>query len=198
MENIRQMTMEHIDAVVDIHLESFKGFFSSFLGRQFLSLEYSEVVKSPLGVGFVFLEDSSVLGFVCGMTKPGQFFSSFMKKNWLRLGWISLRKIVRRPKIIPKMVRGVFYPSKNPVDPGIAGLFSIAVLPEKSGKGVGKILVETFLSEMRKRGMKEVYLSTDKVENESVNEFYRKLGFTLRKTHLTPEGRKINEYFIKL
>ena len=198
MEKIKQLTLEHVDVVVDIHLESFKGFFTSFLGREFLSLEYSELVKSPLGVGFVFFEESSVLGFVCGMTMPGQFFSSFMKKNWLRLCWISLRKIIRRPKIIPKMVRGIFYPSKNPSDPGIAVLLSIAVLPGKMGKGIGKILVQTFLSEMKKRGMKEVYLSTDKVDNESVNEFYGKLGFSLRKTHLTPEGRKINEFFIKL
>ena len=48
MEKIKQLTLEHVDVVVDIHLESFKGFFTSFLGREFLSLEYSELVKSPL------------------------------------------------------------------------------------------------------------------------------------------------------
>ena len=41
MEKIKQLTLEHVDVVVDIHLESFKGFFTSFLGREFLSLEYS-------------------------------------------------------------------------------------------------------------------------------------------------------------
>lgn len=198
MENIERMTQEHVDAVVDIHLRSFEGFFSSFLGKEFLALEYREVVTSPLGAGFVFFEDSKMVGFVCGMTEPGQFFSTFMKKNLVKLGWISLKKMIRRPKIIPKMVRSVFYPGKNPADPGVAGLFSIAVLPENRVKGVGKILVQAFLEEMKGRGMHEVYLSTDKVANESVNEFYIRLGFTLRETHVTPEGRKINEYFIKI
>ena len=198
MEKINPMTLEHIDTVIDIHLRSFKGFFSSFLGREFLSLEYREVVTSPLGAGFVYFEDSCIVGFVCGMTMPGQFFSAFMKRNWLRLGWIAMKKIFRRPKILPKIMRGLFYSGKNPGEPDVGGLFSIAVLSEQRVKGIGKILVHSFLAEMKKRGMKEVYLSTDKVENESVNEFYRKLGFSLRKTHVTPEGRKINEYFIKI
>jgi N-acetylglutamate synthase-like GNAT family acetyltransferase len=71
-------------------------------------------------------------------------------------------------------------------------------LPESRVKGIGKQLVEAFLAGMKDRGVKEVYLSTDAAGNDAVNEFYIKLGFRMRQTHTTPEGRTINEYYIRV
>ena len=39
-----------------------------------------------------------------------------------------------------------------------------------------------------------ITLETDAVDNEEVNRFYQKNGFTLARTYETREGRKMNEY----
>jgi ribosomal protein S18 acetylase RimI-like enzyme len=62
-------------------------------------------------------------------------------------------------------------------------LFTIGVDPERGGRGIGQTLIRGFLEESARRGGDSVYLTTDAEENERVNAFYRKLGFTLEKTY---------------
>lgn len=73
---------------------------------------------------------------------------------------------------------------------------SLCVLPSIQGCGLGKALVDAFLKESEARGVEAVDLTTDAVANDSVNQFYRKLGFELSRTFVTPEGRRMNEYVI--
>lgn len=75
---------------------------------------------------------------------------------------------------------------------------SLGVLPLTEGQGVGQALVETFLADMRRVGVAEVFLTTDAKENKRVNNFYVRLGFQRRRQIRTPEERVLNEYFIRL
>ena len=77
----------------------------------------------------------------------------------------------------------------------VVGLFSIGVLPELQGAGAGKLLVNGFLREAGNRGCKRVFLTTDRDENDAVNLFYQKLGFSIERQYETPEGRRMNEYW---
>ena len=63
--------------------------------------------------------------------------------------------------------------------------FSICVLPEIQGTGAGKKLVQTFLDKAVQRGCKRVFLTTDQDDNDSVNQFYIKLGFTIERQYET-------------
>lgn len=80
----------------------------------------------------------------------------------------------------------------------VAGLFSIGLLPELQGTGAGKLLVQAFLHEARMRGCKRVFLTTDRDDNGAVNAFYQKLEFKIKRQYETPEGRRMNEYWINL
>jgi ribosomal protein S18 acetylase RimI-like enzyme len=75
---------------------------------------------------------------------------------------------------------------------------SIAVHPNYQNKGIGKLLVQEFLGEIRRRGIQRVNLTTDKEKNDAVNVFYQRLGFQLTRSFVTPEGRWMNEYVITL
>ncbi len=75
---------------------------------------------------------------------------------------------------------------------------SIAVVPEAQGFGVGQKLVHAFLVEASRRGCEHVNLTTDRLNNESANRFYQRLGFSLFNNYITPEGREMNEYLIAL
>jgi ribosomal protein S18 acetylase RimI-like enzyme len=196
---IRDMKIDDVNQVVAVHLFSFQGFFLSFLGPRFLSIFYSGICSTPKGIAFVYLNDAGIpAGFVAGTSNPGGFFSRLLKRYWLKFALASMVPIFRKPTIIKRVARAVFHPSGNPVGDDIAGLFSIGVLPELQGTGVGKELVRSFLYEAKQRGCKRVFLSTDRDNNEVVNNFYAQLGFTIDRQYVTPEGRRMNEFSITL
>jgi ribosomal protein S18 acetylase RimI-like enzyme len=75
---------------------------------------------------------------------------------------------------------------------------SVAVAPEAQGRGLGQALVRAFLEEAADRGLKHVDLTTDKNNNDSVNQFYQRMRFRCSRTFVTSEGREMNEYVIDL
>lgn len=75
---------------------------------------------------------------------------------------------------------------------------SVAVSPNRQGNGIGRQLVSKFLEEASSRGCVSVSLTTDALENDSVNRFYRSMKFQLSKEYITTEGRRMNEYVYTL
>jgi ribosomal protein S18 acetylase RimI-like enzyme len=193
------MEKEDVGSVVRIHLTSFPGFFLTFLGPRFLSLYYSGICEAPEGIALICKDpDGEPAGFVAGTINPRGFYSRLLKRHWLKFCLASVGAILRKPTIIARIARGLSHPSQNPVGEEVAGLFSIGVLPELQGTGAGKVLVDAFLSEARKRGCRRVFLTTDRNGNDAVNAFYRKMGFRIERQYETPEGRAMNEYWIDL
>jgi len=199
MPYVRKMQFSDVNQVVKVHLSSFQGFFLSFLGPKFLSLLYEYIVSSPDGAGFVFVhKENKIIGFVCGSTEPSGFYGRFFKKQWWQIILTILWPVLRNPGIVPRLIWRALHPPQASTNYGTATLFSIAVSPESQNKGIGKLLVQEFLSEMRRRGMRKVNLTTDKEGNEAVNAFYKRLGFRLSRSFVTPERRWMNEYSINL
>jgi ribosomal protein S18 acetylase RimI-like enzyme len=196
---IRKLSVSDVSQVVAVHLASFPGFFLSFLGTKFLSLFYSAICAAPEGIAFVYLNNSGITtAFVAGTSNPGGFYSRLLKRDWCKFATASLAAVLRRPSVVWRILRAITHPSGNPVGDDVAGLFSIGVLPELQGTGAGKQLVRTFLNEAKSRGCKRVFLTTDRDNNDSVNAFYTKLGFEIKRQYVTPEGRRMNEYWITI
>lgn len=196
---IYPLKMHHLKDVVAIHLSSFPGFFLSFLGPRFLSYFYFGICTAPEGIAFVFLNDTgNPAGFVAGTSNPRGFYSRLLKRCWLKFFLASIVPVLRKPSVVRRVARAVSHPAENPVGDDVAGLFSIGVLPELQGAGAGKKLVRAFLEEAKKRGCNKVFLTTDRDKNDSVNSFYEKLGFSIERQYVTPEGRRMNEYWITL
>lgn len=196
IRNLKNCDISHI---VSVHLSSFPGFFLSFLGSRFLSLFYSGICSAPEGIALVYLNDEGTpAGFVAGSSNPGGFYSRLLKQDWLKFALASIVPVLRKPSVIWRVTRAVSHPSDNPIGDDVAGLFSIGVLPELQGAGAGKKLAQAFMEEAKQRGCKRVFLTTDRDNNESVNSFYEKLGFEIERQYVTPEGRRMNEYWINL
>ena len=199
IDMIQKMKREHISRVVEIHLESFPGFFLTFLGSRFLSLYYEGICTSPEGIAYVYsVAAGSPAGFVAGTSNPRGFYSRLLSRDWIWFSLASLGAVIRKPSIVPRIARGLFHPSRNPTGKDVAGLYSIGVLPSLQGTGAGRKLVTAFLEEARNRGSIKVFLTTDQEDNDAVNEFYRKMGFRVEREYITPEGRRMNEYWVDL
>jgi len=196
---IRRMGVGDISRVVEIHLASFPGFFLTFLGARFLSLYYAGICTAPEGIAHVYVDDEGEpAGFVAGTSDPRGFYSRLLRRDWMRFSLASLAAMLRKPSIVPRIARGLLHPSRNPEGKDVAGLFSIGVLPSLQGTGAGKKLVGTFLEEARCRGCGRAFLTTDRDDNDAVNVFYIKMGFRVELEYTTPEGRRMNEYWITL
>jgi GNAT superfamily N-acetyltransferase len=196
---LNYMRNTDVPMVVSVHLQSFPAFFLSTLGPKFLSLYYHGVVDAPEGIAFVYLNEAeNPAGFVAGSSNPRGFYKQLLKRDWLKFSFASIGTLLRTPRAVKRVARALLHPDKNPVGEGVAGLFSIGVLPELQGTGAGKALVAAFLDEARKRGCSKVFLTTDRDDNHSVNQFYEKLGFAVEREYVTPEGRNMNEYWITL
>jgi ribosomal protein S18 acetylase RimI-like enzyme len=106
--------------------------------------------------------------------------------------------LLKRPAIAPRLLRAFSKPNEPVIGTDCGTLMSIAVLPDEQGKGIGRELAGAFLEEGASRGLGCVTLTTDGLENEAVNAFYRGLGFTSARSFVTPEGRVMSEYVIDL
>jgi ribosomal protein S18 acetylase RimI-like enzyme len=187
-----------VDSVIQVHMEAFHGFFLSFLGPAFLREFYVGVCEDPSGIAIV-SDESSIAGFVVGTVEPSGFYKRLIQKRWWKFALASVRPVIEKPIIIPRLLRALSLPEKT-ATPGMkmGTLMSLGVSRKFHGNGIGKHLVASFLERSQKRDVEIVNLTTDAVGNDSTNEFYRKMGFTLVSVFKTPEGRLMNEYAIRL
>lgn len=192
---IRPATSADVPKITEIHLAAFPGFFLSFLGARFLRLFYSEAVL--LGeICLVATSGGAVVGFTMGSAQPGGFYGKLIKRRLFAFGLAALPAVLRKPSTALRVARALLKPKQAAKAAGIATLMSIGVDPAVQGTGAGKALVLAFFDEARRRGASVVDLTTDKVENERTNAFYRALGLVVAREIVTPEGRILNEYEI--
>jgi ribosomal protein S18 acetylase RimI-like enzyme len=194
----RPMRCADASQCVGVHLQSFKGFFLSFLGESFLRELYTSILNDPSGIGFVIETEGKMIGFVIGSAAPSGLYTRLLRRRLFHFGLASLGAFIKKPAILPRLLRAFSMPSQRDPRPACGSLMSIAVLPQVQGCGAGQCLVHTFLEEACRRGLQRISLTTDSINNESANSFYTRLGFTLYRDFTTPEGRQMNEYLIAL
>lgn len=196
--NIRSMELEDTQDVASVHLRAFSGFFLSFLGARFLQELYSSIVNDPTGIAFVWCEKWEIEGFIAGTEQFGGLYRRLVRHRLWRFALAATKPAIRDPSILPRLFRALKVPKEREPEAGVGTLMSIGVVPDSQGRGIAHSLVKAFLSESAKRGLIAVNLTTDKVNNESVNRFYLELGFRVARTFNTPEGRQMNEFMIYL
>lgn len=199
MHSIRAAEDRDIQSIVAIHREMFPGFLMTLMGPRFLAGYYQAVLDSRVGLLFVAQDkNGKIAGFVSGFTSPADFYDFFRKRK-LHLAIASLGYVVLRPALWPRILEN-FSTVNRVADAGediaknTAELSSIAVVSNIEGKGCGKMLVERFVAECSQAGISSVVLTTDAENNDRVNRFYQKIGFSKISTFERSQGRLMNAY----
>lgn len=196
--NVRPMERIDVPAVVSLHMQTFPGFFLTFLGPRFLALLYLSILEEPDGVAFVAVEgDGGPVGFVAGVTQQARFYSRLARRHLWSFGLAAAGAVMKKPSIVPRLARGLRRSGETVESSAAACLMSIGVSPKAQGTGAGRRLVNAFADELRLRSIDRFCLTTDRDGNEPVNAFYRSLGFSVARTFTTPEGRIMNEYLME-
>ena len=197
---VRRAELADLDAVVDVHMQAFRGFLLTKLGRGVVRRYYDTVLHYANGVILVAADGAKVVGFASGFAKPDHFARALRRRAVGILPHVLLG-IMRHPEVAWTVMQNAAAVLRaRPVgyqpDPRDFELSSVGVLPETQGKGVGRALVQAIVSEARRHGVPGVYLYTDAEDNERAKRLYTAAGFVLQAGYTATGGRQ--RYYYRL
>ena len=194
---IRRIThkeKDFVNAIVSIHLETFQGFFLTFMGRGFLKLMYRSYVEYPDSGILVAFEEGKPIGFLAYSGDLSGLYKYMIKKRLVPFAWYSLGAFFRKPTVFMRLVRAFLKPKETKREEKYVELASIGVAPSEKSKGVGSRLIDALKATVDFQEYSYVSLETDAVNNDAANHFYQKNGFVVEREFETNEGRKMFEY----
>lgn len=192
--------MANLEEIVSVHLVAFPGFFMAQLGPWFLREYYRCVAEYPKGMLLTASGQQGCTGFVAGFVDPSSFYRALRRRR-MRLGLAACVGITRQPQRLIALLanyRRAGWAAQRMPEPGTAELSSLAVLPSVAGRGVGSQLVSRFIVAAKEQGADRVMLTTDTNDNDAINRFYQRLGFTCLRTFEARRGRLLNEYVFEI
>ena len=172
---IMPISLEHIHEVATLHCQIMPGLLS-ILGTKVTRAVYDGYAKSDAVVGFVYLEDDHVAGFVIGSATPRRLRRDALSRNGWRIALHVGASVTLHPRRIGALIDGLRGPTGSSIDDDDSELTYIGVSPRTRRGRVGTQLVDAFNDAMRKAGVDAYQLSVDGA-NESAVGFYRARGF---------------------
>ena len=180
--------------IVNIHLETFEGFFLTFMGRGFLKQMYASYTEHAESDIFVALDEGCVIGFLAYSCNMSELYKYMIKHRLIQFAWYSLGAFLRKPKVFMRLVRAFLKPSESKRKEKYVELASIGVRPDAKSKGVGSRLIESLKRAIDFNEYAYITLETDANNNEHANRFYKKNGFVIEREFETQNGRRMFEY----
>lgn len=183
-----------IKEVVNIHMNTFTGFFLTFMGRGFLEQMYSSYCKHNESDLLVATDDEKIVGFLAYSGNFSGLYKYMIKTKLVLFAWYSLGALIRKPKVFMHLIKAFLKPSEVKREEKYIQLSSIGVSPEIKSKGIGTQLIKALIDDVDFSKYDYINLETDAIDNEATNHFYEKNGFLLYRKYKTDEGRLMNEY----
>ncbi|KHJ39134.1 hypothetical protein PBAC_07340 [Pedobacter glucosidilyticus] len=179
--------------VAELHLEAFSSFFLTSLGKSFLVVFYKAIIKHKNGIALGIYENEKLLAFAVGTTKKRGFYTSIIKSSAFKLLLFSLPALIKTPTNILKLFKSLI--TNETTEETLldnASLLSICVNPLANHRGLGKKILVAFEESVFFLA-NSISLTTDAIDNEYVNLFYKKNGYILLKQY-SQGKRKMNLY----
>lgn len=196
--SIRQGVSSDVDAIVAVHRSAFSGFYLDRMGKRFLRVYYECALSNSSVICLVATNRADqICGFVVGFTNPGSFYREFRLAR-RRLVVPATLAIFRNPSVIVESVLNVLRVSRQ-AQVDRAGSFTelVSIGVSGDGKGLGSSLLRSFISQALRREVKEIRLTTNKHDNDRVNDFYVKHGFEASGEEIRG-SRILNEYSLRI
>ena len=196
MVTIREVKSDEkkiIDEIVTIHLNTFTGFFLTFMGRGFLRQMYQSYCDHEESGLLVAEGDGKTVGFLAYSSDFSGLYKFMIKTRLVQFGWYSMGAFFRRPSAFLHIIKAFLKPSEVKRKEKYVELSSIGVDPNVKSKGGGSKLIEKLKKLVDFEEYAYITLETDAVNNEGAIHFYEKNGFIRERMFVTDEGRKMYE-----
>ena len=190
----RKLMLGDTKQIAQLHEKAFKQFFLTSLGKEFLKEFYYSILQNKNSIAIGCFQEDDLIGFAVGTLEVKGFYLQILKSNFLNLFISSLKYIFQKPSIIIRIIQGIIKKDNEllPQNDNPASLLSICVDPNFSDKGIGSSILVEFekIISMHK---KVIVLTTDSIDNEKVNTFYKAKDYKLQGQFLQG-ARKMNLY----
>lgn len=187
---------EIVDEVVKIHMDTFQGFFLTFLGKGFLKQLYKGFIEHDKSNLIVAEENNKIVGFLAYSKDMSSFYKYLIKHRLSSFAWYAFLAFLRKPKVLFRLLAAFGKSEEVKREEKYIELASIGVDPLSKGNGVGTQMITYLKNCIDFENFAYISLETDAENNESVNYFYQKNGFMLARSYKTKQGRKMNEYHL--
>lgn len=197
MVTIREVKSDEkklIDEIVTIHLNTFTGFFLTFMGRGFLRQMYQSYCDHDESGLLVAEEDGKAMGFLAFSSNFSGLYKYMIKTRLILFGWYSIGAFFRRPSAFMHIISAFLKPGEAKREEKYVELSSIGVDPNVKSKGIGSKLIDELKKNVDFNKYAYINLETDAIDNEGAIYFYEKNGFVRERMFETDEGRKMYEY----
>jgi hypothetical protein len=113
---IKKLANEDIRQAVNVHIRAFPAFFLTFLGPGFLKEFYASFLYDSQGIGFVATDNETekIVGVIVGPLNPQGYFKRLLKKKWFSFCIASLGAVLKKPTVVKRLFRAVFYRGESP------------------------------------------------------------------------------------
>lgn len=194
IREVKSNEKELINEIVTIHLNTFTGFFLTFMGRGFLKQMYQSYCDYDESGLLVAEEDGKALGFLAFSSNFSGLYKFMIKTRLIQFGWYSIGAFFRRPSAFMHIISAFLKPGEARREEKYVELSSIGVDPNVKFKGIGSKLIDALKDNVDFNKFAYINLETDAVDNEGAIHFYEKNGFVRERMFETDEGRKMYEY----
>lgn len=187
----RLIEEKQLKQIVYIHSEAFKESFLTSLGYEFLYVYYKSLMLSKNGLLLGLFVRGELVGFAAGNTSNRNFNKLLVICNLALYLPLTIKILLRNPSALIRLKRNI---SKGEIanrKECLGELSSIGLIPSLQGKGFGRQLLEDFVKESRKRGVKALVLTTDFEDNDRSINFYKNAGFERLELITSFENRKM-------
>ena len=183
-----------VNDIVKIHLNTFKGFFLTFMGRGFLKQMYRSYCEHDESGLLVAEENGRVVGFLAYSGDFSGLYKFMIKTRLIQFAWFSMGAFFRCPKSFMHIIRAFLKPNEVKREENYIELSSIGVEPSIKSKGIGTQLISNLKGKVDFKKYAYITLETDAINNEGAIRFYEKNGFIRERMFKTEEDRKMYEY----
>jgi GNAT superfamily N-acetyltransferase len=193
-EIIRLATIDDINDIVYAHLECFPNFFLSKLGKNFLTVMYTQYILDTDASIYIMIIDDKIVGFLASIKNPVDFYRRLKKTKWNLLMPPLFKFVFKQPiYALKKIYEAIFYKgdSEAILDKAVL-LSSFCLIVSHQRLGLGSKLLKYFEGCCKSSNFNFVYLTTDANDNHNVNLFYEKNSYFITKKIERAGGRIMN------
>jgi ribosomal protein S18 acetylase RimI-like enzyme len=170
---LRTGTDDDAYAAAALHAGQIGEGFLSFLGPAFLRRLYRRVARTPGSFLLVVEGGTTTVGFLAGSTDVSALYRAFVWRDGLGAALACSGRLLRSwHRVIETLRHGTGGAGEG------AELLAMAVDQAARGRGVGTLLVDEFLSEIRRRREVAAHVVVA-AGNETAVALYRRAGFTV-------------------
>jgi hypothetical protein len=179
MAQIRPMLFHDAPRIAELHHAAMGNSLWARLGTNFLTVLYKQLVNDERFLGYVYMEDSKIRGFIAGSLNPDQMMQEVFRKSWFLLGPAAFPRALK-PDIFRKLLETSRYAEASssvalPQAVPAESLFC-SFEPDLRGKRISGHINKVLFDDLLARGHRFVKVTTE-TDNDGANRQLTSWGF---------------------